>query len=82
MIRPDKYMNLDTSVLNISSVILKLFKNSRLISFDEISNSVINKLGFNSKENIIYALNFLYLLNKIEYHQEIDNFEIIRNEVK
>lgn len=80
MIRPDKYMNLDTSVLNVSVQILRLFKKSKLISFDDISNSVINKLGIKSKENIIYALNFLYLINRIKYHQEIDNFEVIKNE--
>ena len=81
MIRPDKYMDLDTSVINISTLLLKHIKDKKLLSFDEATNYVINKVGIEGKENIIYALNFLFLLNKITYYSALDFFEFVSNEV-
>ena len=77
MIQPDRYTNPDFSVINISSVILeKLIKENR-ISYDKILKEVIHKVGDEAKENYPYALNFLFLLGKINYISQNDNFEYL-----
>lgn len=77
MIQPDRYTNPDFSVINISSVILeKLIKENR-ISYDRLLNEVICKVGDEAKENYPYALNFLFLLGKINYNSQNDNFEYL-----
>lgn len=73
-------MDLDVSVISLSTIILKHIKDKKLLSFDEITNYVLQKAGISAKENIIYALNFLFLLNKISYHSGIDFFEFVANE--
>lgn len=77
MIQPDRYTNPDFSVINISSVILeKLIKENR-ISYDRLLKEVIYKVGDEAKENYPYALNFLFLLGKINYNSQNDNFEYL-----
>lgn len=75
MIKPTKYLNLDLSLFNITAVLINEFKNQQIISYDELLNISLDKIGKSSKEIIPYALNFLYLIGKIEYHQAIDAFE-------
>lgn len=77
MIQPDRYTNPDFSVINISSIILeKLIKENR-ISYDRLLKEVIYKVGDEAKENYPYALNFLFLLGKINYNSQNDNFEYL-----
>ncbi len=80
MIRPDRYTDLDYSVLNISSFILKQLNSFYEISYDSLLEKISTILGNEAKENYPYALNFLFLLNKISYNQETDSF--IYNETK
>lgn len=74
MIVPDKHMNLDTSVLRISAYILSLLKIGQEISYDTLLEKTINNLGDDTKENYPYALNFLFLMDKIEYDNQKDSF--------
>lgn len=80
MIRPDRHTNLDYSVINISSFILKELNAYYDISYDALMEKVISTLGEKSQENYPYALNFLFLLGKIEYQQSTDSFKY--NEAK
>lgn len=83
MIKPDRHINPDISVLNISSFILSKLNYFYDISYDKMMNEVIDNLGEGSKENYPYAINFLYLLGKIEYIELTDSFRYLKNsEVK
>jgi len=85
MIRPDKYTNPDYSVINISAAILEELKSNYFISYNELLEKILNnkKIGNRAKENYPYALNFLYLLGKIDYQEDTDQFiYIIENETK
>lgn len=75
MIRPDRHTNPDIGVVNISAFILKSLNKFYDIKYDELMKKVIDKMGEKTKENYPYALNFLYLLGKIEYIQETDSFK-------
>lgn len=81
MIRPDRHTNPDYSVLNISAFILKQLNSFYAISYDSLLKKVIDNLGNESKENYPYALNFLFLLGKLNYQQESDSFTL-KHEIK
>jgi hypothetical protein len=80
MIKPNRHTNPDYSVINISAYILKLLRAHSTIEYDKLLGKVINELGDKAKENYPYALNFLFLLNKIKYQELTDTFSF--NEVK
>lgn len=75
MIRPDRHTNLDYSVLNISAFILKELNAFYDVSYDELLEKVMQALGEQAKENYPYALNFLFLLGKLNYQQNTDSFK-------
>lgn len=75
MIRPDRHTNLDYSVINISSFILKELNSFYDISYDDLLEKVSDKLGKKAIENYPYALNFLFLLGKLQYQQTTDSFK-------
>ena len=80
MLRPDKHMNLDISVVNIAAYLLNQFKRREKVGYDELLESVKKELKEDATEIYPYALNFLFLLGKIEYEADSDCF--ILNEVK
>jgi hypothetical protein len=75
MIKGHKYLNLDVSVINVSALIIKKLKKDNFLQYDELLGFVMSVLGKNSKEVFIYALNFLFLVDKIQYFPEIDAFQ-------
>lgn len=76
MITAHKYLNLDMSVINVSALIIdRLIKND-LLTHDELLANVLSAFGKNSKEVFLYALNFLFLVDKIIYLSEIDAFQL------
>lgn len=74
MIKPDRHTNPDTSVLNIGAFILGRLNTFYDISYDKLLNQVVENLGEGAKENYPYAINFLFLLGKIEYIDYTDSF--------
>jgi len=81
MIKPNKYLDLNLSVLRISSIIIRELKKHRMINYVDLLQYLIKKEGDSIKEVYIPSLTFLYLLNKIEYHPKTDCLEI-KNEIK
>lgn len=77
MITPHKYLNLEQSVLNISAVILKQLQVSKSVKYDELCNFITSSVGENAKIAFPNAISFLFLVGKIEYHQQIDTFELL-----
>lgn len=75
MIKPDRHTNPDSSVINISAYILNQLNSFYEISYDKLLKKVTDDMGINAKENYPYALNFLYLLGKLEYIEETDSFK-------
>ena len=80
MITAHKYLNLDLSVINISALIIDKLKKNSLLKYDELLSLILSNLGESSKEVFPYALNFLFLLNKLSYLPELDLFQL--NEIK
>lgn len=80
MIRPDRHTNPKFTILNISAIILSELNEFYAIQYDNLLNKIILSLGEQAKVNFPYALNFLYLLGKLNYEQETDSFK--SNEIK
>ena len=62
MIMPDKYTNLNLSVVNIGGIILKSLQNCSIQKYDDLENHVSASLGDNAKLLFVPALSFLYAL--------------------
>lgn len=80
MIKPDRHTNPKYSILNISTVILSELNVFYAIQYDNLLNKIIVALGDEAKVNFPYALNFLFLLGKLNYEQKTDSFKA--NEIK
>lgn len=78
MLVPNKYMDYNVSVVNIAASILTILIENGVASYNEVLGSIKNKHGENSKYEFQNALNFLYLLGKIEYFIENDVLELIK----
>jgi hypothetical protein len=74
MIKPDRHTNPDTSVINIGAFILQQLNSLYDISYDNLMKKVVDNIGEGAKENYPYAINFLYLLGKVEYIEQTDSF--------
>ncbi len=75
MIRLDRHSNPKYSLINISAIILSEINAFYSIQYDELLQKVINILGEEAKVNFPYALNFLYLIGKLNYEQNTDSFK-------
>ena len=77
MITPNKYLDLDLSILNIGAIILNILKEDTMLKYDELFSKIINSKGENAKDVFLPTLSFLYLLGKIEYNKEMDSIGYI-----
>lgn len=77
MITPDKYMNLNLSVINIGGIILKSLSRCPIQKFDDLENMVINIQGEDAKYVFNQALSFLFLLGKINYQSSSDAITLV-----
>ncbi len=75
MLKPSKYSNMNVSLPAISCEMLKLFGKNKTFTYTDLLNKIIQKKGIESKNVFLPALNFLYLLGKIEYHTKTDIIE-------
>lgn len=77
MIMPDKYTNLDLSLVNIGGIILKSLCACTVQKYEDLENHVSAILGDNSKLLFVQALSFLYAIGKINYHPTSDTINLV-----
>jgi len=77
MLKPNKHMNLDKSIINITALMLVLLKKQKIIEYSELLEKTQSVLGEDIRYNFLQSLNLLYLLGKINYYPESDLFELI-----
>lgn len=78
MLTPDKYTNFKVSIINIAASILSILIENKVCTYNEVLTSIKNRHGEDSKYEFQNALNFLYLLGKIEYFPKTDALELIK----
>lgn len=72
MIRPTKYLDLRTSVLSVSVVIIDALLRSQRVTITELDETVQTRVGTEGRTNFVPALSFLYLLGTIDYDLKLD----------
>lgn len=78
MLVPSKYMDYKVSVVNIAASIINILLHNGTCYYVEVLNQIKMNHGENSKYEFQNALNFLYLLGKINYYYENDILELIK----
>lgn len=76
MITPDKYLNLKYSPINVGAIVIQELQKVRVIQFAELEKRITNALGDDAKYSLHYALNFLFLIDKIKYEESLDSFSL------
>lgn len=79
MILPNKRTNLDNSTLIIASTIIQQMSKSktRKLKINQLVKKLSKYTKTESLNDILGPLNFLYLLNLIDYDLENDELELI-----
>ena len=72
MIRPDKHTNPALSVVQVAGLILTEIKQGEIIPYGDLLTTVNSQTPISIKEVFNYALSFLYLLDKVEYIEDLD----------
>jgi hypothetical protein len=75
MLTPRKHLNLDVSVLRISSIMLRELRKRSVIELERLRAIVIRRTGQDGELSFLPALSFLFLLGKVEYHLKNDTLE-------
>jgi hypothetical protein len=76
MITPDKYLNLKTSLINVSAIIIQELQKVKVMPVNELEKRVCQILGEEARYSLHYALNFLFLIDKIKYEETLDSFKL------
>lgn len=77
MIKPDKYTNLDFSILSIGGMILKSLNSCPVQKYEDLENHLVSTLGCSSKVVFVNALTFLYAVGKINYQSTTDSINLV-----
>ena len=81
MIRPTKYMDPKTSVLNVSTEILAELLKINAITLQELDSLIQTRIDEKARINFISAISFLYLLGCLDYDIESDAIYYIKERV-
>ena len=73
MIKPDKLLNLNLSVMRVTAEVILLFKEVSVLGYQEVLESLKLKVGDDAKFIYNQSLCFLYILGKIKYDEESDS---------
>ena len=79
MITPNKFMKLEDCTLKLSSeiIVLLLNKKGKKIKYEELYQKFYQKYLEDTEYFFIPALNFLYLLGKLEYDIKKDELRLL-----
>jgi len=72
MIRPTKYLDLNTCVLRTAAVMLSELQQSQAILLNELDMIVRSRIGETARFNFLPALSFLFLVGKLDYDDNAD----------
>lgn len=75
MLTPRKHLDLDVSVLRVSSLLLRELRKRGVVEFERLRSVVIKRVGPNGELSFLPALNFLFLMGKVDYHLKNDTIE-------
>ncbi|WP_099336442.1 ABC-three component system middle component 8 [Clostridium cadaveris] len=78
MIKPTKFLNLNTCILKISSEILSILIEEKSITFSDLQSKLLKDSNEDYEYNFLPSIDFLFLLGKIKYSPKTDILELIQ----
>jgi hypothetical protein len=78
MLRPDKHTDIKYSIVFLSAVMMREILDNGIIKYDDLKNSLTDKIGKKIAENYEYSLSYLFILGKIEYVDKLDSIKVIQ----
>lgn len=78
MLKPDKHTDIKYSIVFLSAVMMKEILENGIIKYDDLKNSLADKIGQGITENYEYTLSYLFLLGKIEYVEPMDSIKALQ----
>ncbi|CEP81960.1 hypothetical protein QJR30_01660 [Paraclostridium sordellii] len=78
MIKPTKFLNLESCVINVSKEIIIALDENESLKYSELQSKLKHKLKEGYEYNFIPALDFLFLLGKLKYSPNTDSLELIK----
>ena len=75
MLTPRKHLDLDTSVLRISGLLLKEIQKRGVVEFEKLRTLVLRRTGPDGELAFFPALDLLFLLGRVDYHLKNDTIE-------
>ncbi len=77
MLRPDKFTELNRSLIYVVALLIKLFKeNNYKCSYGKLYNDLEKQIGDDALYFFLPAIDFLFLLGRIDYYIESDVLEL------
>ncbi len=81
MLKPEKYMDPSISVISISAEIILILKKTQIAKYSDLVDMIIKSKGEKARTNFLSSINFLFLLDKIDYFNEADKIILKTYEV-
>jgi hypothetical protein len=78
MLTPEKHMNLDASVLRSGAILLSSLQKSRIVPLPKLRDDLTKAIGDDAEFVFIPAVNFLFLIGRLDYHPSTDSFEYLK----
>lgn len=75
MLTPRKNLDLDTSLLRVAALMLRELQKRGVMEFERLRSVVTRRIGRNAELMFLPALDFLFLLGRVEYHVKNDTVE-------
>lgn len=72
MLTPNKHTDLNLSVYSVSATCIAILRKNAIMKYDELYNAVLEQKGVKAKHVFGQALNFLFILGKLEYLSDLD----------
>jgi hypothetical protein len=77
MIKPGKHLNLNVCVVRIATIVLAHLQRYRVEGCTTLLKKVKDAAGDDAEIWFLPALDFLFLLGRVDYHPKTDTFEYL-----
>ena len=78
MIKPNKFLDLDSCIINISGEITKILLQRNSIKYNDLYEILKNIYDEGFEYKLLQAIDFLFLLGVLKYSPSTDSLELIR----
>ncbi|HCG8289266.1 TPA: hypothetical protein NJ528_003357 [Vibrio parahaemolyticus] len=80
MLTPHRFMDLNYSVLNVTSLAIDLLTQRCSATLDEILDFAQDEYSEINEQDVLLAVSFLYLLGKVRYCKESESVLLLKDD--